>query len=362
MAQALFNTADGVNEERPTLDLNSLNVYLERGDYGQALERLTPLADAYPASTSEGSQVRLLMITSWMGQGQEDQAVAMSHILSRTGETNIRQHAKQLVAILEAPRLGRPKNWRIQLPLLEITTTGGPPSVISACRRFRKPKSPPPPTGPTRALGFGFAAVVMATLIGLTLLLSGCVRVDVDLELPGPDRVELIWQVQSPNDQPLPWQQKFEQYLKLRLPNLFIEHPAPGRQRISTGTVSSRNLSLQVKEMVALVKQSTGLELLIPKLTLVERNWILGVQQCLYLEVDLSHLPDIPGFELNVSVDHGQVQRKMHSGERMRLEQLSWRWNPLGLGSLGVLLLLSCSLLLQHVRRGLGFGFPELPL
>ena len=182
-----------MKNERPCPDLRAVDAHLERGDYGQALELLTPLAETHSIATPEGSQVRLLMITSWMGQGQDDQALTMARALSRGGDMEMRQQAKQLVVILDAPSLERPESWTMQLPALEVTATGGSPPAASSQRRSRKPKPPPPPpTGPTKGPGVGFAVVVVAVLAGLTLLLSGCVRIDADLELPGPDRTELI--------------------------------------------------------------------------------------------------------------------------------------------------------------------------
>ena len=352
-----------MKNERPSPDLRAVDAHLERGDYGQALELLTPLAETHPIATPEGSQVRLLMITSWMGQGQDDQALTMARALSRGGDMEMRQQAKQLVVILDAPSLERPESWTMQLPALEVTATGGSPPAASSQRRSRKPKPPPPPpTGPTKGPGVGFAVVVVAVLAGLTLLLSGCVRIDADLELPGPDRTELIWQVQSLNDQPLPWQKTFEQRLKRELPHLPIEHPSPGRQRISPGVQSSRDLNQLLQTMVSLAGTSAGVELLPPpEFSLVERNWLIGVQQHLHLQIDLRHVPDIPGLEVNLRVDHGRLQHTLHSGERVELEQTRWRWSPLGLGSLMIVVLMGCSLLLQGVRRKLGFGFPELP-
>ena len=350
-------------KERPSLDLRAVDAHLERGDYGQALELLTPLADVHTISTPEGSQLRLLMITSWMGQGQDEQALAMARALSRSGDVDMRQQAKQLVAILDAPSLERPESWTMRLPALEVTTTGGSPPAVSSQRRSKKPKPPPPPpTGPTRAPAVGFAVVVIAVLTGLTLLLSGCVRIDADLELTGPDRMELIWQVQSINDQPMPWQTKFEKNLKRELPQIHIEHPSPGRQRITPGVQSSRDLNLLLQTMVALAGRSAGVERLTPpEFNLVERNWLIGVEQHLRLNLDLRDLPEIPGLEVNLRVDHGQLQHTVHSGEQVELEHSRWRWSPLGLGSILILVLMGCSLLLQGVRRKLGFGFPELP-
>ncbi len=353
-----------VKNELQCPDLRAVDAHLERGDYGQALELLTPLAETHSIATPEGSHVRLLMITSWMGQGQDDQALTMARALSRSGDMEMRQQAKQLLIILDAPSLERPESWTMKLPALEVTATGGSPSAASSQRRSRrKPKPPPPPpTGPTKGPGVGFAVVVVAVLAGLTLMLSGCVRIDADLELPGPDRTELIWQVQSLNDQPLPWQKTFEQRLKREFPQLPIEHPSPGRQRISPGVQSSRDLNQLLQTMVNLAGTSAGIELLPPpEFSLVERNWLIGVQQHLRLQIDLRHVPDIPGLEVNLRVDHGRLQHTLHSGERVELEQTRWRWSPLGLGSSMILVLMGCSLLLQGVRRKLGFGFPELP-
>ena len=53
-----------VKNERPSPDLRAVDGHLERGDYGQALELLTPLAETHPIATPEGSQARLLMILS----------------------------------------------------------------------------------------------------------------------------------------------------------------------------------------------------------------------------------------------------------------------------------------------------------
>ena len=352
-----------MNNQRPSPDFKAVDAHLERGDYGQALELLNPLAEAHPIATPEGSQVRLLMITAWMGQGQDQQALTMARALSRSGDVDKRQQAKQLVDILDAPSLERPESWTMRLPAIEVTATGGSPPAGSSQRRSRKPNPPPPPpTGPTRAPGVGFAVVVLAVLAGLTLLLSGCVRIDADLELRGPDRMELIWQVQSINDQPLPWQKNFEQRLKRELPELHVEHPAPGLQRMTPGVQSSRDLNLLLQKMVALAGQTAGVDRLTPpEFSLVERNWLVGIQQRLHLELDLRDLPNIPGLEFHLRVDHGQLQHTVRGGEQVVIEQSRWRWSPLGLGSLLILVLMGCSLALQGVRRKLGFGFPELP-
>ena len=49
---------------------------LERGDYGQCLELLEPLTQDRPISDPEGARIRMLMVTAWMGQGQEEKALS----------------------------------------------------------------------------------------------------------------------------------------------------------------------------------------------------------------------------------------------------------------------------------------------
>ena len=130
-----------MKNDQPSPNLRAVDAHLERGDYGQALELLTPLMDIHPISTPAGSQVRFLMITSWMGQGQDEQALTMARALSRSGDVDKRQQAKQLVDILDAPSLERPDSWTMRLPALEVTATGGSPPAVSSQRRSSSRKT-----------------------------------------------------------------------------------------------------------------------------------------------------------------------------------------------------------------------------
>lgn len=350
-----------MTEDRPELDLSAVEAALERGDYGQSLEMLSSLAELHPLSDPSGPYLRLLMVTAWMGQGQDDKALSTCRALCQCRDSDLRQQARQLLTILEAPSLERPERWSIRLPQLEMNATGQGISASGSRRRSRKKDDPPPPpTGPTRAPALGFGLLVSAVLLGLTVLLSGCVRIDADLELPGPDRMQMQWQIRSLHGQRLPWQQRFEQSLSVELPDLHIDHPDPGAVSLTTSVQPSRELNLQMKRIVDLAGRSAGVVLPSPGLTLLERNWLIGVHQTLKLSLDLTSLPRIPDLTINLNLDHGSQQHRLNSGERTQIELESWRWNPLGLGFLVVLLLLMMSLWLQSVRRRL-FGFPALP-
>ncbi|MDP6321956.1 MAG: hypothetical protein QF750_06340 [Prochlorococcaceae cyanobacterium ETNP14_MAG_5] len=153
-------------------NLAAAEAAISRGDYGQSLALLEPLAKSHPLPQAEGARIRMLMVTAWMGQGNEQKALATCRILTRCKDPELRQNAKQLLIVLEAPSLQRPANWSIRLPNLAMsaTTTAARPS--SARKRSLGPP-PPPPTGLTRAPQLGFSVLVFVVLIWLTILLSG---------------------------------------------------------------------------------------------------------------------------------------------------------------------------------------------
>ena len=67
-----------MSEKDSGLDLSEAEAALERGDYGQCLDLLLPLAETHPPNSPEGPRLRYLMITAWMGQGQDDKAISTS--------------------------------------------------------------------------------------------------------------------------------------------------------------------------------------------------------------------------------------------------------------------------------------------
>ena len=343
------------------LNLSSVEAALERGDYGQSLQLLEALAEQHPLMSPDGPRLRLLMVTALMGQGQDDQALSTCRLLMSCSDPNLRQQARQLLTILEAPSLERPERWSIRLPKLEINNTGQSLPSPGRRKRARRNNTPaPPPTGPTRAPALGFAALVSAVLLAVTLLLSGCMRINADIELAGPDRLQMHWELLSPYNQALPWQQRFEQKVHNTLPALQIAHPKAGQQILTTAVEPSKALSRELQQLVALAGASSGVVLPNPELALTERNWIIGVQQRLFLTIDLTDLPTIPDLKINLSLDHGRVSCALQPGEQLELELHSWRWSGLGLGSIAIAVLLLVSLIFQSMRRKL-YGFPSLP-
>ena len=142
---------------------------LHKGDYSFCIKIIEPLLSSFPAETKIGAQLRLLQLTAHMGKGDERQAINICQVLSNNKEATIRQQAKQLLSILEAPSLPRPSNWSVEIPKIEME-----PSLKSSFKKTKKKEKKPsyPPTGPTKNLDLGFSIITFLIILLVTFFLS----------------------------------------------------------------------------------------------------------------------------------------------------------------------------------------------
>ena len=67
-----------------------------------------------------GGKLRLIIVTAYMGKGEEQKAINICQTLIHNKKESVRQQAKQLLSILDAPQLPKPSNWSIEIPKLEM--------------------------------------------------------------------------------------------------------------------------------------------------------------------------------------------------------------------------------------------------
>ena len=354
---------------------------LDHGDYGQVIRQLEPLAEQYPPITPVGAQLQLLMATAWMGQGQSQRAIACCQRIRGCGDGAVRAQARELLAVLEAPVLRRPREWSLTLPTLgEAPPLEG--RVKGMGRRRRRPQvddPPPPPVGPTRA-PVGFALVVLAVLTGLAFLLGGCVQVRAELQFHGPGRLQLGFEQHAQGGRPSPWQQQFAAGLQR---SGFRADGGDGEPRWQSPVLPAADALGLLARNLEEGARLAGVSLPPPQLQLQERNWLVGVRQRLELDLDLRAIDALPGVDLALElrpVRPGAVRRAapepatvaggaaawslhwpVRPGALNRLDLVCWRWSPLGLGGVLIALALVLVSLLAALRRRLGFGLPELP-
>ena len=355
---------------------------LERGDYGRCQQLLAPLLEQHHVSTPFGGQLRLLLATAQMGQGNSTAAAATCRSLRACRDASLRSQAKDLQEVLEAPALERPREWSMTLPPLgEVQPLEGQVQALARRRRRRQPPPPPaPPTDPTSA-PLGFAVVVIVLLL-ITALLGGCVDVDTTLRFPAPGRLQVSQTSTSSTGSALPWQRQLMAAVK----------STPWSTRQDHGQLSLRAPALPASQaldlLAATLEQAASLAavpLPPPELSLVERNWLLGVRQQFSCSLDLRALQALPGLELSLSLEplpqravrraeplavqavaprRGRPARviwRLQPGSLNQLEVSCWRWSRLGVGSVLIGLLLALVALLQRLKLAAGFGLPQLP-
>ncbi len=362
-----------------TVNLATAEAAIARGDYSLSLEILKRLAKESPSSGKDGAQIRMLMVTAWMGQGQEGKAIETCRLLTRCKDPDLRVKAKHLLSVLEAPSLERPSSWSIEIPTVEVTALAKSRSRQIKRTTQKGTSIQLPPTGPTKGLQIGFATVVLSVLLCLTILLSGCVKITTEIKIPGPDQISLGWEVESSTTQLLPWQIKLMDSLVYLSDKLRTEVGPRGSQKIISGVMSAKEADLLLQKVVTIATDAGGIEQTNSKLELKEKNWLLGIKQDLDLFIDLSKVPDIPGLKLsvkiipspsrqNLSADPNSLLKKgkdlfwqIHSGRVNHLYLHEWKWSRLGIGTVLICLLLLLTRTLQSLRLQLGYGFPELP-
>ena len=379
--------------------LQQARVALDRGEYGQVLRLLEPLCASHPATSPEGGRLRLLMATALMGQGRTDSAAACCRSLQGCHDQQLRQQARDLLQVLEAPELTRPREWSLSLPSL----ASAPPLEKLSRGRWRQRRAAlpepeaPPPVGPLEAPR-GFAALVVALLLSVLLsqVLGGCMRVQSEIHFAGPGRLQISHALRPASGSPSPLQQRFVEALGQSRNGGFHRHRQGGQEILQTRVLAAPQALAALGQSLSLIGELAATPLAPPTLELRERNWLVGVRQHLLLDLDLTAVPNLPGLQLEVLLDPvapgdvrraeplairtdsenstasppsetgfgkrpGRVLWPLQSGRRNTLELECWRWSPLGLGSLVIALLLLLSLALQRLRVSLGFGLPELP-
>jgi hypothetical protein len=363
-----------------TASLEAARQAIDRGDYGRVMRLLEPLAEEHPALTAAGAELRLLLATALMGQGESEAAAAWCRSLRACQDPDLRARGKALQMVLEAPALQRPRDWSITLP--DLPVSGSLESLGATTRNLRRSRKadppPPPPVGPTRGpLGFAALVVVPLLLLLLASLLGGCVEMRTDLRFAGPGRLQITHQLRNGTGPAMPWQRRLGASLEREG---FRSREAGGATLLQSPVLPLDQARAALAASVRAACEAGGESVPAPRLEVRERNWLVGVDQRVWLDLDLRELPPLPAVDLSIGLQSVRAAAVLHAepepvqaakggrliwplrlGSLTRLELRCWRWSPLGLGGCAIALLLPLVLGLQRLRRQLGFGLPELP-
>tara|TARA_Y100001968_G_scaffold24008_1_gene18823 strand:+ start:151 stop:1245 length:1095 start_codon:yes stop_codon:yes gene_type:complete len=349
---------------------------LDKGDYSFCIKIVEPLLQEFHEETSIGGQLRLLLITAYMGKGDEQKAISICQTLIKNKKESVRQQAKQLLSILDAPQLPRPSNWSVEIPKIEMES-----SLKSSFRKKTKKKDKKinhPPTGPTKSLDFGFSIITLLSILLLTFLLSGCVDISTNFSVSGPNRLMISLDIESQSGESIPWQIEFKNNLT-KEQSILKTQTHEGKQHFESPTIRFEEANNLLTQIASVASKTSGFDINKPEIITNNKNWIIGTRQNFKIYFDLRELPKIPGLKINLIVhDIGNKNNfktkpseptfkeglsifPLEIGQRNQLEISNWKWNQISVGVILIVALILLSLYLQKFRLQMGFGFPELP-
>ncbi len=349
---------------------------LDKGDYSSCIKIIDSLLVNINAESSVGAQLRLMKMTAYMGMGDEEKAINICQLLIKNKEGSVRQQAKQLLTILDAPSLPRPSNWSVKIPKIVIEESVN--SSFGKNRKREKKEIKYPPTGPTKNLGFGFSIFTFLTFLLITLLLSGCTNITTNLSIIDAERLQLSLDIDSNSGKSIPWQMEFAENLDKEHSVLRVKTDGYN-QHYEAPPIRFEEVNKLLEQVSSIASKTSGFNINSPEIFSSNRNWFIGTNQNLKIYFDLRHLPNVPGLKINVALDNIgskiNIQTKplkpflkkdttllpLKTGELNQLEVSFWKWNKVVAGLILAISLTLLSIFLQRFRLKLGFGFPELP-
>jgi len=348
---------------------------LDKGDYSFCIKIIDPLLLEFQAESAIGGELRLLILTAYIGKGDEQKAINICQTLIHNKKESVRQQAKQLLSILDAPDLPRPSNWSVEIPKIEIE-----PSLKSSFRKTKKKKERinHPPTGPTKSLDFGFSIITLLIILLLTFLLSGCVDISTNLSVIGPDRLKLSLNIDSNSGEIIPWQMEFKNNLTKENSILRLQ-TSDKSQHFESPTIRFEDANKLLQQIASVASKTSGFNINKPEIITNNKNWIIGTSQNFKIYFDLRGIPKIPGLKANIII-HDVANKNnfkteplepalkkdltifpLEIGKINQLEISNWKWNQISVGIILIIAVTLLSLSLQRFRLKMGFGFPELP-
>ena len=89
---------------------------LESGKYSLSIANLEAASELVSFSTRLGAEVGMLLATAYQAGGKRQEAIALCQELTTHPNLLIRQKAKDVLYIIQAPELQRPPEWMSEIP------------------------------------------------------------------------------------------------------------------------------------------------------------------------------------------------------------------------------------------------------
>ena len=135
------------NKEKFHLQYQAGKTALERGDYRLSIEKLEIAKELIASSSRLGGEVQLWLVTAYQAANMIPEAVALcQELLSTHPNAEIRHKAQNVLYIIKAPKLNRPKEWMSEIP--DLTNTNSDRAQYISAKKTNQSKSVKQPSPP----------------------------------------------------------------------------------------------------------------------------------------------------------------------------------------------------------------------
>jgi hypothetical protein len=156
---------------------------LEKGEYRRSIEHLTAASKIVPSASSVGGEVQIWLVMAYQAEGMIEQAfaqraegIALCQKLCNHPYSEVRQQAKDLLYILQAPELKRPKEWMTEIPDLSKISDEDSKYFSSPGKGSYKPQKKPLPSPlDLSQINTKDNSFISVGLIALILILGGLI-------------------------------------------------------------------------------------------------------------------------------------------------------------------------------------------
>ncbi len=359
--------------------INKAELALNNGEYNYCINLLSPLLEKFTTSTHEGVNIRMLLVTSLSGVNRNEESIKICKQLRKSKYSYVREEAKALLQILDSANLEIPDNWNVKFDDSIFDKEFKQKTIQNKYSEKAQKyiKISDQPTGETKPFQKGFMILIVSIFILITFLLSGCVRIENNLDLREIDSINYDLRIDSKYLKKIPWQLNFESELKKINTNkeifvdddIFLLHKNGMNFKEAENNINkflkiaSANLSTNLKDI---------------KIDNYEKNYLLGKKYFFKINLDLIELEKFNDLEIyinivnpsnalidkdnkNINTNKNKITWKILPGEINQIEFSFWYWNWSLIWTSAVLLLIIFAYYVRKKRYELGSNLPQLP-
>jgi tetratricopeptide (TPR) repeat protein len=145
---------------------------LEMGQYRLSIENLEAAKDLVAPNSRRGGEAQIWLVTAYQAGNMIDEAISLAQQLITHPDTQTREQAQNILYIMKAPKLERPKEWMSEIPDLAQADQGA--SRYVGAKKKSTPESTsitlkdlePAPTDPQETQFIWFALGLIILIIG----------------------------------------------------------------------------------------------------------------------------------------------------------------------------------------------------